>query len=236
MVCAARARFDQASRSVFACRHTRLTVSLPTAPPNNAARARRTWRVLAPARQVPAIRASTCRVIRAHRGRTLPPLAPRPVRATDPRPRRGRSRPSRTSRRAGGRPTPPSRHTWPSNLLTDTLGLPVVAVVHPAGIQDRDGAPLVLAAPRFLYPWLRHVFADGGYGGAKSATALGNLGRWTIEIVLIDYSVSRLQYMASQMACWSQFMNIAELHLPGPYNAGGPSSSTATVGVRVCRN
>jgi transposase len=69
------------------------------------------------------------------------------------------------------------------HLLTDTLGLPVAAVVHEADIQDRDGAPLVLAAARHLYPWLRHVFADGGYSGAKLATALGKIGRWTIEIV-----------------------------------------------------
>jgi transposase len=69
------------------------------------------------------------------------------------------------------------------HLLTDTLGLPVAAVVHPADIQDRDGAPMVLAGARFLYPWLRHVFADGGYGGAKLATALGKIGDWTIEIV-----------------------------------------------------
>jgi transposase len=69
------------------------------------------------------------------------------------------------------------------HLLTDTLGLPVAAVVHPADIQDRDGAPLVLAGARFLYPWLRHVFADGGYSGAKLATALDKIGRWTLAIV-----------------------------------------------------
>jgi transposase len=69
------------------------------------------------------------------------------------------------------------------HLLTDTIGLPVAAVVHPADIQDRDGAPLVLAAARFLYPWLRHVFADSGYAGAKLASALEKIGRWTIEVV-----------------------------------------------------
>ena len=69
------------------------------------------------------------------------------------------------------------------HLLTDTLGLPVAAVVHPADIQDRDGAPLVLASARFLYPWLRHVFADAGYGGTKLATALDKLGRWRMQIV-----------------------------------------------------
>ena len=58
-------------------------------------------------------------------------------------------------------------------------GLPVGAVVHDAGVQDRDGLPLVLAAARDLYPWLRHIFA----GGAKLGTALNKIARWTIEIV-----------------------------------------------------
>ena len=69
------------------------------------------------------------------------------------------------------------------HVLTDTHGLLVAAVVHPADIQDRDGAPLVLAAARHLYPWLRHVFADGGYSGAKLETALAKIGRWTVEII-----------------------------------------------------
>jgi transposase len=69
------------------------------------------------------------------------------------------------------------------HLLTDTLGSTVAAVVHRADILDRDGAPLVLAGARFLDPWLRHVFADGGYGRAKLAAALDKIGRWAIEIV-----------------------------------------------------
>jgi transposase len=79
---------------------------------------------------------------------------------------------------AGKKINGPKRH-----LLTDTLGLPVAAMVHPADIQDRDGAPLVLASARFLSPWLRHIFADGGYAGAKLATALDKIGRWTVQIV-----------------------------------------------------
>ena len=69
------------------------------------------------------------------------------------------------------------------HILTDTIGLPVAMVVHPANIQDRDGAPLVMARVRGLYPWLRHVFADGGYAGDKLKDALKPLGAWTIDIV-----------------------------------------------------
>jgi transposase len=39
------------------------------------------------------------------------------------------------------------------------------AVVHPADIQDRDGGVLVMASLFGLYPFLKKLFADGGYQG-----------------------------------------------------------------------
>ena len=55
--------------------------------------------------------------------------------------------------------------------------------MHSADIQDRDGAVPLLASIRHAFPWLRHVFADGGYAGTKLQTALAAYGRWTLEIV-----------------------------------------------------
>jgi len=69
------------------------------------------------------------------------------------------------------------------HILTDSGGLPIVAQVHAANIQDRDGAPPVLASVRHAFPWLRHVVADGAYAGPKLETALKRIGRWTIKIV-----------------------------------------------------
>ncbi|AHJ69035.1 Transposase [Granulibacter bethesdensis] len=69
------------------------------------------------------------------------------------------------------------------HILTDTQGYLVHAVVHGADIQDRDGAPLVLSAIVQHFPWLRHVFADGGYAGDKLKDALRAVSKWTIEIV-----------------------------------------------------
>lgn len=69
------------------------------------------------------------------------------------------------------------------HILTDTEGFLVTALVHAADIQDRDGAPAVLAEARDKFPWLRHVFADGGYAGAKLRRSLTKLGSWTIEII-----------------------------------------------------
>ena len=48
------------------------------------------------------------------------------------------------------------------HILTDTIGRRVGMIVHPANVQDRDGAPDLLASERNAFPWLRHVFADGG--------------------------------------------------------------------------
>jgi transposase len=69
------------------------------------------------------------------------------------------------------------------HIVTDTLGLPVALVVHEADIQDRDGAPGVLASIRHTHPWLRHIFADGGYAGEKLRQALKQIGEWTVEII-----------------------------------------------------
>jgi transposase len=69
------------------------------------------------------------------------------------------------------------------HILTDTTGMVVGAVVHRADIQDRDGAPMVLASIRSAYPWLRHVFADTAYAGKKLEHAIDRLGTWTLEIV-----------------------------------------------------
>jgi len=69
------------------------------------------------------------------------------------------------------------------HILTDTCGYLVHAVIHAADIQDRDGAPLVLGAICKSFPWLRHVFADGGYAGDKLRGALAKIGKWTLEII-----------------------------------------------------
>ena len=69
------------------------------------------------------------------------------------------------------------------HIVTDTEGNLIGLIIHRADIQDRDGAPQTLALVRSLYPWLRHIFADGGYAGKKLRCALLKYGRWTIEIV-----------------------------------------------------
>ena len=65
------------------------------------------------------------------------------------------------------------RYRWPADR----------GQVHEADIQDRDGAPDLLASTAISHPWLSHIPADGGYGGGKRRGTLDKTGGWTIEII-----------------------------------------------------
>jgi transposase len=56
-------------------------------------------------------------------------------------------------------------------------------VVHPADIQDRDGAFALLRQARRLFPFIERIFADGGYRGEKMALVVARTGTWKLEIV-----------------------------------------------------
>lgn len=70
------------------------------------------------------------------------------------------------------------------HLVVDTMGLLLVVIVHSAGIQDRDGAKLVLAklhALREHFPRMKHIWADGAYCAIVDWILC--LAGWTLEIV-----------------------------------------------------
>ncbi len=68
--------------------------------------------------------------------------------------------------------------------MAGTVGLLLHAVVHRAGLQDRDGGVLVLEPLFGMCPLLRKLFADGGYQGPQFQTALArSLPQLTTAIV-----------------------------------------------------
>ena len=69
------------------------------------------------------------------------------------------------------------------HIVTDTIGNMLDGLVHPADIQDRDGAPSLIERCRDAYPSLARFFADGGYAGQKLETAIAHLDRLAIEII-----------------------------------------------------
>ena len=58
------------------------------------------------------------------------------------------------------------------------------AIVHPADIQDRDGGILVMATLFGMFPFLKTLFADGGYQGPQFSKAITKVIRHLdVEIV-----------------------------------------------------
>jgi transposase len=79
------------------------------------------------------------------------------------------------------------------HILVDTLGLILALAILPANIQDRDGAPPVVAKAMEKYPSIKKLYVDGAYGGECKAKlelthkldvevvrhpANGAVGRW----------------------------------------------------------
>ena len=69
------------------------------------------------------------------------------------------------------------------HFLVDTLDLLLNVVVHPADIQDRDGAVHLPRRARRLFPFIERIFADGGYAGRKMAMTVWRTGAWSLQIV-----------------------------------------------------
>ena len=74
------------------------------------------------------------------------------------------------------------------------MGLILALVVHPADIQDRDGAKLVLAKLVGKFSRLKLIWADVGYAG-KLIEWTQELGHWILEIVKRSDDVTGFQVL-----------------------------------------
>ena len=68
-------------------------------------------------------------------------------------------------------------------ILTDTLGLLLAVNVHPARVQDRDGAEALLREARRSFPFIERIIADAGDQGQKREAAVARTGVWELQIV-----------------------------------------------------
>jgi transposase len=103
-----------------------------------------------------------------------------------------RSRPLRPAARAASMR---QRRSRAANVISslDTTGMLLGVEVHPADLQDRDGAPLVIAAIHDLFPWLRRLFAK--------------FGSWTIEIMrrmadTVSFEVLPRRWVVERTLAW----------------------------------
>lgn len=80
------------------------------------------------------------------------------------------------------------------HLVVDTLGLLLAVVVHPANVQDRDGAKLVLSKLVGRFPRVRLIWADGGYAGHLEEWAQ-QVGGWVLNIVRRDPDIHQFRVL-----------------------------------------
>ena len=69
------------------------------------------------------------------------------------------------------------------HALVDTEGLPLRVIVHSAGVQDRDGAVLVLDRIRQRFNWLELIWADAGYNARQVTAVAAKQPPLRVEIV-----------------------------------------------------
>src|SRR3954452_11509332 len=74
------------------------------------------------------------------------------------------------------------------HILVDTMVILLNVVVHPADIQDRDGAFHLLRRAGRLFPFIERIFADGAYAGRKMAMTVWRTGAWNLQIVKRSYA------------------------------------------------
>src|SRR5579859_7005376 len=84
-------------------------------------------------------------------------------------------------RKRGGHTDPPGYDAGKKikgrkrHILVDTQGLLMAALVHSAGLHDRDGGVLLMGQLFGLYPFLKRLFVDSGYAGKPFAAELAKL-------------------------------------------------------------
>ena len=90
--------------------------------------------------------------------------------------------------------------------MVDTLGMVVAAAVHSAGIQDRDGAKLVLGKMVGRFPRLKKILTDGIYNGGIAEWAR-EVGGWILEMVVRpegeeEFKVLKWRWIVERTFAW----------------------------------
>lgn len=79
-------------------------------------------------------------------------------------------------------------------------------VVHPADVQDRDGTFRLLRRARRLFPFIEHIFADGGYAGRKMAMTMWRTGAWRLQVVkrtaAVGFEVLPKRWIVERTFAW----------------------------------
>lgn len=118
----------------------------------------------------------------------------------------------------------------------DVEGLPLRVIVHYAGLQDRDGAGLVLDKIRQRFPWLEPMWADGGYNARQVADAVAKSACLRLEIVkrsdaVKGFVVLPRRWVVERTFSWFS-RNTRTSPTPSPPSSPWPQSNSLSGGWR----
>ena len=119
----------------------------------------------------------------------------------------------------------------------DTLGLILALKVHPADVQDRDGARLLLESLGRRFGWLKLIWADSAYAG-KLIGWVANLKRhcWIkLEIVRRCDDVSGFKVIPRRWVVERTFGWLSKFRRLSKDYETSPASSEALIFIAMSR-
>src|SRR2546421_8683411 len=115
------------------------------------------------------------------------------------------------------------------HILVDTEGLLLECVVHSAGIQDRDGARLVVERAAPSLPRVKLIRADNAYWYDKLDDWLWERWGWEMEVVLRGKGVSGFQVLPGRWVVERTFAWLGKYRRLSKEYDFSPKSSEAMV-------
>ena len=90
------------------------------------------------------------------------------------------------------------------HIVVDTQGLLLAVAVHPASIQDRDGAKLVLSRLVGRFPRLAvHLANIQDRDGAMLVQWAKEVGGWSLGLVRRSLQLRTFQVLSRSWVCWN---------------------------------
>jgi len=122
------------------------------------------------------------------------------------------------------------------HIMTDTTGAPLAIVIHPADVQDRDGAVDLILQVVASSPAMTKIWADGGYRGPKRASKLHELAiRPDLSIVLKPKDGKGFQVLFQRWIVERTFAWMGRCRRLAKDYEGSLASSLAWTTLAACR-
>jgi transposase len=101
-------------------------------------------------------------------------------------------------------------------------------IVHSAGVQDRDGAMMLISRLAHRFSLLKHIWVDGAYAGELVAWVYSVLG-WTMEVVKRSDTLKKFIVLPRRWVVERTFAWISNYRIHAKDYCHNPKSAEASV-------